>query len=135
VRLALKQAGELAGNIRMAEVLASRESAERHKSDVQKTIALLERIRSIGRLDTHSTLQPANMDSTDQRSGWFDGGQSLHRDAFAYLRRMQRQIDGKRALAAVPNRRREGCFIRSYAELKRCLLGLTQPFVAVLENV
>jgi len=61
VRLALKQAGELAGNIRMAEVLASRESAERHKSDLQKTIALLERIRSIGQLDTHNTLQPANM--------------------------------------------------------------------------
>ena len=61
VRLALKQAGELAGNIRMAEVLASREGAERHKSDLQKTIALLERIRSIGQLDTHNTLQPANM--------------------------------------------------------------------------
>ena len=61
VRLALKQAGELTGNIRIAEVLASRESAERHKSDLQKTIALLERIRSIGQLDAHNTLQPANM--------------------------------------------------------------------------
>jgi len=61
VRLALKQAGELAGNIRMAEVLASRESAERHKSDLQKTVALLERVRSIGQLDTHNTLQPANI--------------------------------------------------------------------------
>ena len=61
VRLALKQAGELAGSIRMAEVLASRESAERRKSDLQKTIALLERIRSIGQLDTHNTLRPADM--------------------------------------------------------------------------
>lgn len=61
VRLALKQVGELSGNIRMAEVLASRESAEKRKSDLQKAKALLERIRSIGQVDTHNTLQPADM--------------------------------------------------------------------------
>jgi tetratricopeptide (TPR) repeat protein len=61
LRLALKQVGELAGNIRMAEVLASRESAEKRKADLQKAKALLERIRSVGQLDTRNTLQPADI--------------------------------------------------------------------------
>ena len=61
LRLTLKQVGELTGNVRMAEVLASRESAEKRKADLQKAKALLERIRSLGQLDTHNTLQPADM--------------------------------------------------------------------------
>ena len=61
LRLTLKQVGELAGNVRAAEVLASRESAEKRKSDLQKAKPLLERIRSVGQLDTRNTLQPADM--------------------------------------------------------------------------
>jgi hypothetical protein len=61
LRLALKQAGELTGNIRLAEVLANREGAERRKSDLQKAKALLEGIRSVGHLDTRNRLQPEDM--------------------------------------------------------------------------
>lgn len=61
LRLALKQVGELPGNTPMAEVLASRESAERRRSDLQKAKALLERIRSVGQIDSHNSLQPEDM--------------------------------------------------------------------------
>lgn len=61
LRLALKQVGELTGNVPMAEVLASRESAERRRSDLYKAKALLERIRSVGPIDSHNSLQPEDM--------------------------------------------------------------------------
>jgi tetratricopeptide (TPR) repeat protein len=61
LRLSLKQVADLAGNIRTAEVLASREIAEKRRADLQKAKALLERIHSLGQLDTHNTLQPADI--------------------------------------------------------------------------